>query len=92
MSEAVEQESYPKDDEGLKRAVAESLDDLDREGKRAVLRLSRDLRKGKEPPNAGAIKLLEEWMAEDPAYDREVLPELMEALDRDRLGYRKFFE
>ncbi len=94
VPEAVNREARPEGDEDLKRAVVESLDALDREGKLAVLKFSRSLQeeKGERRPNLGAIRLLDEWMAEDPAYDEEVLPELKEALDRDRLGYRKLFE
>lgn len=36
-------------------------------------------------------KLVEGWMSEDPAYDREAWPELEEALDRNRPEYRKHF-
>ncbi len=36
-------------------------------------------------------KLLDEWMADDSGYDEEAWPELKDALDRDRLGYRKLF-
>ncbi len=92
MSEAVNREVAPEDDEDLKRAVVESLDALDREGKRAVLESSRGLGRKEEHPNAGAIKLLDEWMADESGYDEETWPELKEALDRDRLGYRKLFE
>lgn len=35
--------------------------------------------------------LLDEWMADDSGYDEEAWPELKDALDRDRLGYRKLF-
>lgn len=92
MSEALDRKTNPGDDGDLKRAVVESLDSLNREGKLAVLEFSRSIRKNEEHPNAGAIKLLDEWLADESGYDEETLPELMEALDRDRLGYRKFFE
>jgi hypothetical protein len=36
-------------------------------------------------------RLVETWMSEDPAYDREAWPELKEALDRNRPEYRKHF-
>lgn len=36
-------------------------------------------------------RLVEGWMAEDPAYDREAWPELKEGLDRNRHEYRKHF-
>lgn len=37
-------------------------------------------------------RLVEGWMAEDPAYDREAWPELKEGLDRNRPEYRKHFQ
>lgn len=36
-------------------------------------------------------RLVEGWMAEDPAYDQEAWPEFKEALDRNRPEYRKHF-
>lgn len=36
-------------------------------------------------------RLVEGWMAEDPAYDKEAWPELREGLDRNRPEYRKHF-
>ena len=48
-------------------------------------------RTGGDGPNLGALRLLDEWMADDSGYDEEVLPELKEALDRDRPSYRKLF-
>ena len=42
-----------------------------------------------------AIRLLDEWMADDSGYDEENWPELEEALDRNRREagqYRKLFE
>lgn len=36
-------------------------------------------------------RLVEGWMAEDSAYDREAWPELKEGLDRNRPEYRKHF-
>lgn len=39
-------------------------------------------------------RLVDGWMAEDPAYDREAWPELREGLDRNRREagqYRKLF-
>ena len=38
------------------------------------------------------ISLLDEWAAEDPAYDEETLPALKENLDRNRPEYRKLFD
>lgn len=78
-------------DESLKREVIEILDDLDHEGKSAVLEFSRGLTRKVESPNVGAMRLLDEWMADESGYDEEAWPELKEALDRDRLGYRKLF-
>jgi hypothetical protein len=39
-----------------------------------------------------AIRLLDEWMADESGYDEETWPELKEALDRDRLSSRRFFD
>ncbi|CAN5281070.1 hypothetical protein BH24ACT19_BH24ACT19_18110 [soil metagenome] len=36
-------------------------------------------------------KLVDGWMAEDPAYDREAWPELREGLDRNNPEYRRHF-
>lgn len=92
MSEAVDRGAHFEGDEDLKRAVIESLDSLDREGKLAVLEFSRGLTRKEARPNLGAIRLLDEWMADESGYAEEAWPELKEALDRDRLGYRKLFE
>lgn len=92
MTNAASQTPHPNGDEDLKRAVIESLDALDREEKLAVLEFSRDLSRGAGRPNVRAIRLLDEWMAEDSGYDEETWPELKEALDRDRPSYRKLFE
>jgi hypothetical protein len=47
----------------------------------------------KEKNPAGAAEkfrgLVESWMAEGPAYDREAWPALKEGLDRNRPEYRK---
>lgn len=53
-------------------------------------RLPEELDEGR--PNLGAVRLLDEWAADDPSYDKETLPELKEALDRNRPGYRKLFD
>lgn len=37
------------------------------------------------------ISLLDEWAAEDPAYDEETLSALKENLDRNRPEYRQLF-
>ncbi len=39
-----------------------------------------------------AIRLLDEWMADESGYDEETWPELKVALDRDRLSSRRFFD
>jgi hypothetical protein len=36
-------------------------------------------------------RLVESWMSESPAYDREAWPELKEGIDRNRPEYRKHF-
>ena len=95
MAEATNHAAHPEGDEDLKRAVIENLDALDRAGKLAVLELSRRLRVGENRPNVAAIRLLEEWMADDSGYDEETWPELKEALDRNRREagqYRTLFE
>ena len=38
-----------------------------------------------------AIRLLEEWMADESGYDEEVWPRLKEAMEANRLSYRKRF-
>jgi hypothetical protein len=95
LAEATNHAAHPEGDEDLKRAVIENLDALDRAGKIAVLDYSRRLRMGENRPNVAAIRLLDEWMADDSGYDEETWPELKEALDRNRREtgqYRKLFE
>jgi hypothetical protein len=95
LAEATNHAAHPEGDEDLKRAVIENLDALDRARKLAVLNFSRRLRVGENRPNVAAIRLLEEWMADDSGYDEETWPELKEALDRNRRKagqYRKLFE
>jgi len=93
MTNAAGRTPHPEGDEDLEREVIRSLDVLDREEKLAVLEFSRGLTRGVERPNnTGAIRFLEEWMADESGYAEETWPELNEALDRDRLGYRKLFE
>ncbi len=41
--------------------------------------------------NQGAIRLLREWMADDSGYDAKVWPSLKDAIERDRVSYRKRF-
>lgn len=93
MSEAADKRPVdPDDDRDVERAIAESLKALDREGRLAVLEFSRKLEHEEGRPNLGAKRLLDEWMADESGYAEETWPELKEALDRDRLGYRKLFE
>jgi len=40
---------------------------------------------------AAALQLLDRWLAEDPAYDRETFQELKAALDRGRRHSRRLF-
>ena len=39
-----------------------------------------------------AIRLLDEWMADESGYDEETWPRLKAALDRDRLSSRRLFD
>ena len=39
-----------------------------------------------------AIRLLDEWMADESGYDEETWPELKVALNRDRLSSRRLFD
>lgn len=85
----------PGDERAVERALAESLKALDRDGKLAVLEFSRGLQRKEGHPNAEAIKLLDEWMADESGYAEEVWPELERALDRNRREagqYRTLFE
>lgn len=56
-------------------------------------RQTKDLEGERGPTEAAERfrRLVEGWMAEDPAYDREAWPELREGLDRNRPEYRKHF-
>lgn len=56
-------------------------------------RQTRDLEGERSPDEAAERfrRLVEGWMAEHPAYDREAWPELKEGLDRNRPEYRKHF-
>lgn len=92
MSEAVNREPGSPREEDIERALVESLKALDRNGRLAVLEFSRSLEQEEGRPNLGAIRLLDEWMADESGYAEETWPELEKALDRDRLGYRKLFE
>lgn len=94
MAEATDRAPHPERDEDLKRAVIENLDALDRDGKLAVLDFSRGLKEKEDPPNLAAIRLLDEWMADDSGYDEETWPELEAAIDRNRRAagqYRRLF-
>jgi hypothetical protein len=95
MAEATDRMSSLEGDDELKRAVVETLDALDRDGKLAVLDFSRSLKREEQHPNHAAISLLDEWMDDDSSYDEETWPVLKEALDRNRRvagQYRKLFE
>jgi len=39
--------------------------------------------------NQAAMRLLREWMADDSGYDAKVWPSLKDAIERDRLSYRR---
>ena len=41
--------------------------------------------------NEAAIQLLHEWLADDSGYDERAWPQLKEAIEEDRLSYRKRF-
>lgn len=41
--------------------------------------------------NAAAIRLLHQWLADESGYDERVWPRLKEAIEEDRLSYRKRF-
>lgn len=48
--------------------------------------------KREEQPRARkAIRLLEEWLADESGYDEETWPTLKKALDEDRLSSRRLF-
>lgn len=91
MSNIANEVPRPESDEDLKQAVIESLDMLDRENKLAVLKFSRNLESQTGRQGGGLGRLLDEWLADESGYDEEAWPELKEALDRDRLSYRKLF-
>ena len=42
--------------------------------------------------NHNAIALLDQWLADESGYDEATWPEIKEALDRDRLSGRMFFD
>jgi hypothetical protein len=44
-----------------------------------------------EGQGGGLDRLLDEWLADESGYDEEAWLELKEALDRDRLSYRRLF-
>jgi hypothetical protein len=58
-----------------------------------VNRQTRNLGGQRDPAEAAERfrRLVEGWMAEDSAYDKEAWPELREGLDRNRPEYRKHF-
>jgi len=41
--------------------------------------------------NEAVIELLHEWLADDSGYDERAWPQLKEAIEEDRLSYRKRF-
>jgi len=41
--------------------------------------------------NEAAIRLLEEWMADESGYDEETWPKVKKAVEENRLSYRKRF-
>ena len=41
--------------------------------------------------NEGAIRLLNEWMADESGYDEKVWPVLKQAIEKNRLSRRKRF-
>jgi len=41
--------------------------------------------------NEAAIQLLHEWLEDDSGYDERAWPRLKEAIEEDRLSYRKRF-
>lgn len=55
--------------------------------------MTKNLEGEKNPAEAAEQfrRLVESWMAEGPAYDREAWPELKEGLDPNRPEYRKQF-
>ena len=94
MAEATNHSAHPEGGEDLKQAVIENLDALDRDDKLAVLDFSRKLKKEEERPNLAAIRLLDEWMADDSGYDEETSGAFLKALDRNRCEtgqYRMLF-
>lgn len=41
--------------------------------------------------NEGALRLLDEWMADESGYDEKVWPTLKQAIEENRLSRRKRF-
>ncbi len=41
--------------------------------------------------NEAAVRLLHQWLADESGYDERVWPRLKEAIEEDRLSYRKRF-
>ena len=41
--------------------------------------------------NEAAIQLLHEWLQDDSGYDEQAWPQLKEAIEEDRLSYRRRF-
>ena len=43
------------------------------------------------PQNAAAIQLLHQWLEDESGYDERVWPGLKDAIEEDRLSFRKRF-
>jgi uncharacterized membrane protein len=71
--------------------AANALSDPERKLREDLRNFARILEGAKTRDKEAVIRLLEEWEAEGSTYDEETLPELKEALDRDRPSYRKLF-
>ena len=72
-------------------AAANVLSDPERKLREDLRNFARIVEGAKTGDNEAVIRLLGEWEAEESNYDEETLPELKEALDRDRPSYRKLF-
>jgi hypothetical protein len=53
--------------------------------------LNNGARTNRQSRNQAAIRLLREWMADDSGYDAKVWPLLRNAIEHNRLSYRKRF-
>jgi hypothetical protein len=65
---------------------------------RTTLAAPKPTTNGQAPPSESVeerdpvLRCLAEWLADESGYDEEAWPELKEALERDRLSYRKRFD